>query len=394
MEWNSTETIIIEREAGCCQDGSDLRKLLEEYDSAYFRWQDYIDRLISESGLSYNQLAARSGVSKNTLRDWCQRGTKPKSRDTLIKLGFGLDMSLEELNRLLFYGGRFHRLYPRDLQDAACIFVLRQRMQHGGDRKYNYCLAQHLCQEALQMAGNKELEGGQSDSGKETGVSRVSCTPHPGDSLNETQAAMDRLLLLETQQEFFEFVAQAGLALTVSRSKLTSYIQDFIQMRLREWESLEGTPISWHGLALRWGSEGELEKMLSCLKHHGMVPRRDRLIALGLRLSMTMPELNTMLNYAGMEGLYARDKLECVLIYALQNIELLHPEVQLGNALQLLHVTKDREIKQQCSHIVEEYMERCYRGEDGDWTQLAEYICGVLEELDLPEAEELLLLLR
>ena len=134
--------------------------------------------------------------------------------------------------------------------------------------------------------------------------------------------------------------------------------------------------------------------MISSLKHRGIVPKRRHLIALGLRLEMTMPEMNTMLGYAGMEGLYARDKLECVLIYALQNLELLHPEVRLGNALQLMQITKNKEIRTQCSQIVEEYMERCYQGENGDWTEVAEYVCRILEELKLPEAEEMLTLLQ
>lgn len=383
MEWNSTETIIIEREAGCCQDGSDLQQLLLEYEASYFDWQEYINRIVTESGLSYPQLAKRCRISKNTLRSWCLQGGRPRSRETLIKLGFGLDMTLSEVNRLLFYGGRFHRLYPKDLQDAACIFVLLQRQRYGGDRSFDYDMAMQLFCEAAQYRLPE----------KQASVPQVEKRAQ-SDAEEETQTAMERLLSLQTQQEFQEFIAEVSSGIAVSHKRLLEYLSDFIGMRLLELARQEGKPVSWHQLASMWDASGEFEKMISSLKHRGIVPKRRHLIALGLRLEMTMPEMNTMLGYAGMEGLYARDKLECVLIYALQNLELLHPEVRLGNALQLMQITKNKEIRTQCSQIVEEYMERCYQGENGDWTEVAEYVCRILEELKLPEAEEMLTLLQ
>lgn len=390
--WSSTETVMMEQEAGCCQDGSDLRRLLARHHDDYVQWHQYVNRLVLESGLSYRKLAEKCGLSKTTLRDWCVRGTIPKSRDSLIKFGFGLGMTAEQINRLLMYGGGFHRLYPRDLSDAACIFVLNLR-QNGGDyQECDYSLAMSLCCDAQRMNDGGALDDGRSDAVLERSV---------GDedySDMETQVAMNRLALVNNRQEFLEFVNSMGLWGRDAQGKryrrLVAYLQDFIDVRLRERSRQEDMAVSWHGLARDWGSNGELEKMMSCLKHRGMVPRRDRLIALGLRLEMTMPELNVMLDYAGMEGLYARDKLECVLIYALQNVELSHPEIAFDNALQLQQVSKDPLVRRQCLRLIEEYMERSYREEDGDWTELSQYICGILEELDLPEGEVLLDMLR
>ena len=75
-------------------------------------------------------------------------------------------------------------------------------------------------------------------------------------------------------------------------------------------------------------------------------------------------------------------------------MELSHPEIAFDNALQLQQVSKDPSVRRQCLRLIEEYMERSYREEDGDWTELSQYICGILEELDLPEGEVLLDMLR
>lgn len=66
--WSSTETVMMEQEAGCCQDGSDLRRLLARHHDDYVQWHQYVNRLVLESGLSYRKLAEKCGLSKTTLR--------------------------------------------------------------------------------------------------------------------------------------------------------------------------------------------------------------------------------------------------------------------------------------------------------------------------------------
>ena len=368
--WSSTETVTIEREVGNCEDSSDLQRLLECYDDTYIRWHQYINRLVTESGLSYRQLSERSGLSKTTIRDWCIRGTMPRRRESLVRLGFALEMDRFQIDRLLMYGGGFHGLYPRDVLDAACIFVLNLRKkEEEPSEKPSYEMALELFREATEK------------------------TVESNDLLMTTQMAMERLLTTETRQDFLDFMLQLSQG-EKNRGHLVEYLTDFLEARCRERSRQENGSISIHGLAGAWGSDGEVEKMLSCLKKHGMVPRRDRLIALGLRLGMNLSELNSILMYAGMEKLYARDKLECVLIYALQNLELRFPVVARENAFLLQNLAKDPKLRHQCKELVEEYMECSYQDEDSDWTELSEYICGILEELELPEAEWLLKTLR
>ncbi|MBR7148262.1 MAG: hypothetical protein IKD13_05475 [Firmicutes bacterium] len=371
--WSLTETVTIEREAGNCSDSSDLRELLACYDDAYVRWHQYINRLVTESGLSYRQLSERSGLSKTTIRDWCARGSLPRRRESLIRLGFGLGMDRFQINRLLMYGGGFHGLYPRDVMDAACIFVLNQKKciaEEGRNERetldtFDYNMARELYRDVVETTD--ENDGG----------------------MMTTQMAMDRLLTVETRQDFFDFMGQLN-SNSQGRSQLLSFLTEFINVRRTERSRQEDGPVSFHRLAESWGEDGELEKVMSCLKNHGMVPRRDQLITLGLRLGMNLSELNQILSYAGMEGLYARDKLECVLIYALQNLELRYPGIARENAFLMQDLARDPQLRNRCKALVEEYMEYNYRDEEADWTELSEYICRILEELELPEAQWLL----
>ncbi len=94
-----------------------------------------------------------------------------------------------------------------------------------------------------------------------------------------------------------------------------------------------------------------------------------------------------------MEPLSVRDRLDRVLIYALQQLALTHPELALGNATGLLSVTRDAGTRRRCGELAREYWQNGYRSGPDDVESVARYVRTLLERLDLEEADELLPLL-
>ena len=355
--------LALEQRAGSCETIDDVLEMLEACSEQYLSWQSFVAELLEASGYSYNRFAAACGIGKNTIKRWCLQGGVPKSRDAFLKVGFGAGMEPDQVSFMLSRFGGYPGLNPRDPFDAICIFCLRKRC--GGDTRFDYGAAEAIYARYL--------------------PERQVC----GIDSATTTKLMERLLSIDTETEFAQFFHEYGPSLSGRKQKLERYLEDFLTVRRLEAGRGAGRPASLHSLHL----PPEMEKQLSAMKKHGAIPRRRSLIALGLHLDMTLEELDMMLQYAGMDRLCVRDRLECVLVYALQQLALTHPELALGNATALLAVSRDPVTRQRCSALAEEYWNICYRSEPEDVESVSRYLKQVLEQLDLEEAEELLPLL-
>ena len=344
-----------------CENIADVLALLGGPDGWNASWQDYFAGLLDGSGLHYSRFSALSGLSRNTIRSWRLQGSVPRSRDSFIKVGFGASLSPEAVGQMLSRYGGYCGLNPRDPFDAACIFCLRRRAENGTD--YRYADAEALYHRLLPKR------------------------PPSGDPALSTTKLSAHLALIDTEAAFTVFFQEYGAELCARKLKLERFLRDFLTMRRLE-ATREGGG-SLHSLCL----PTRVEKQLSQLKRHGMIPRRRDLIALSLHLGMTLEETDTVLKYAGMEKLSVRDRLESVLIYALQQLALTHPELALGNATGLLAVTRDPETRRHCTELAQEYWQNGYRSGPDDINSVAQYVRTILECLDLEEADGLLPLL-
>ena len=352
-----------EQEADRCESVSEVLALLDESGEAAAGWQTFITEVLDGTGLSYSRFAALCGISRNTLKKWCTQGGAPKSRDTLVKIGFGAAMEPAAVSSMLSRYGGYCGLNPRDPFDAVCIFCLHCRC--AGDSRFDYGAAEALYRRLLPETD--------------------SC----GTITSTTTVLMARILTINTEEEFTRFFQEYGADLCSRKLKLERYLDEFLTIRRLEAGRDDGKATSLHGLQL----PEAVEKQISILKCHGVVPRRKNLIALGLHLGMTLEELDLLLEYAGMERLWARDRLEAVLIYALQHLALTHPELALGNATALLAITCDAATRRRCSDLAQEYWNACYRSEEEDIQGVAQYVRQILSQLELEEAADLLQLL-
>lgn len=167
---------------------------------------------------------------------------------------------------------------------------------------------------------------------------------------NDTVQLLTELMDLETEQEMLSFVRENSLAYKNAYRKFYDYIIKFIEENSKD--AVSGKRYSIHALANFQGWSSSLRKCVSAIYKGSYFPMRRKVIALGLFLNMNLEQINTSLSLAYMEELYAKNPLESAIIYALEDAKL-----------------KDMIF---CDGSVELY----------------DYVCSVLRELQIPEAEE------
>ena len=86
----------------------------------------YIQQLLKEKDIKKSKLLYDTGLSRSFLYA-VLKSEKTPSRNSLIKLIFGMNASLPESYNLLNYAG-YQPLYAKDLRDTILIFGLKQKM--------------------------------------------------------------------------------------------------------------------------------------------------------------------------------------------------------------------------------------------------------------------------
>mgnify|MGYP003816006717 CR=1 FL=1 len=352
-------TVKLRDEAERAEDAEDLRALLRRYEQLYTNWQREFSRLLDESGLSYARLSECSGISRNTLRHWCVSGGAPRCRSSFIRLGFGFSMTPEQTSLLLTRYGGYPGLYPRELFDAACIYQLSR-----GGRRYDDALA--LCD---RCAGQTQ-------------------TPGPPEGTTRAAQALRRMT---ADREFEAFALSHADLFRDPHEKL----REFLRVRLLACgcDPVSGKSLPVHSLFAQEGISVRYEKDVSLLMTRGVVPRRERLIALGVRLGLLPNELDELLHLAGMEPLCAKNRVECILIYVLQQLALCHPELEMDSAARLLLVSPEPAVRAQCRALIGQYTAAAYHSEPDEADAALDLMRGLLASLAPDEAGELLELL-
>ena len=257
-----------------CETVAEVAALLADREGSDGGWQTYLMELLDRTGLSYGRFAARCGLSKNTVRRWRLQGGSPRSRDAYLKVGFGAALEPEAVSRMLSYYGGYGGLNPRDPFDACCLFCLGRRAR--GDLRYDYAAA-----EALYHRLGPEA-------------------PPEGRRCLETTVLLARLSAADTEADLAAFLRTYGPELTGRKEKLERYLSEYLTVHRLEAARSGGG--SLHSLGL----PAPVEKQLSLLKCHGILPRRRTLTALGLHLNMTLEELTGCYQIFVTGGLYVK----------------------------------------------------------------------------------------
>ena len=287
---NNLKTVYIREIISRCEDIDGLKEeILPMIDSQKKQWKAKIEQIISESGLSKKEFASACGVSRVAVNAWCQ-GAIPRNRETFINIGMVAGYDLEKMNRLLQRYGRYPELYSKSLEDCVCIFVLNQGYGKETLNKYNYILnkiKENIIRD--DKAENEDIE---------------------------TESFNEKLSDVKNEDELEKFIADNVATFATAYNKFYSYVRMHIMANNNNpvgsaFELAEGQ---------EWSSS--LRQCVSAISQKKWYPTRNKIISIGLHLSMDHDQINEMLKLAHMENLCAKNIFESIIMFILDDASL------------------------------------------------------------------------
>jgi hypothetical protein len=359
----------------------EIRALLQQLTQRHNSWSAYLGAELESRGLTSSELAKRAGITRQGVDRWRNQGVTPGTRLMYLKLGMALEMDREQVDFMLQRYGRYPKLYAKNLDDALCIYAINAYRNHLPESEpYHLYPFGHV--EALRRTLREEI-------GRWENEGRLSVSM-------PTSTVADSIARHLTDAAFVQFVRQnKEVFLSPGYWRLTKMIDDFI--RIQQIDALDTAGnVTLHGLIDAGILNASLERLSTNLKTQNEVPSRMRLIAMGLSFNMTTELIDHMLILAGMEPLYARDRVELVVIFGLEVAHLFDPTMEYEIALKLANQNDDPTIREHCTKLmaVNENMVYEERGCYCDFYGVCDYIRYFFTMLDMnQEAEELLSLL-
>lgn len=351
-----------------CEDLNDMQLFLDRHSEYFTDWKAFINYLLDSGGYSYTQFARLCGISRNTIISWCEDGKIPRSREQFVRIGFAVNMSLNDINDFLQRYGKYPKLNAKNIEDAVTIFSLHSHLN------YDQCL--ELKKHFLSILEHILNE-------------RKHSKEYTYFSTNQIES---ELLTVKSLIDFETFVDKNAKAFVNCYVNLSDFIDSYISLNTQHTSESSGTLNGF----LRESIDNPrliagFNTMVSKLKCHGTIPSRIHLIALGIHLRMTAEDINTMLDFAGMEPLCAKDKLESIILFAAEYAVIQNPEIEFSNAFLLKQYTKNVKLKEKCDSVINRLAITDYKS-DSD-TDLFEYITQTLFNIDSDITDDLLYLL-
>ena len=298
-------------------------------------WSEKIREILAQRRYTPQALATLCGVSRSGVVRWLE-GSVPGRRDTFIRIGFAGGYDLAEMNKFLQRYGRYNQLYAKSLEDSVYIFVLNSETL-----PHTYTVCQELLERIRSRLQHPETA--------------------PADS-KETGLLSRELLTLETADELERFVQDNLGQYRGAFSKF--YDQVWSHITALNWDYLNQNcadrrdAFSVKQLADTQGWSASLRRCVSEIRQRKWFPQRTKIISLGIHLNLNRDRIDELLELVHMEPLCAKNPVEGAIIFALMDADVseLIPDPELRDAS----------------------------------TDLCEHVREVLEQLELPDARELI----
>lgn len=318
------DTIYIKDIISRCEDIEDLKhQIFPLLKSQQDQWKDKINEIITENRYNKMSFANACRVSRVTVDKWC-KGSIPKNRETFLRIGMAAQYNRQQMDQLLTRYGQYPKLYPKSLEDCVYIYVINKYAETEALREYDLIL------ERIRNRINEGLE-------KEEKV------------VEDTSTVLVNEKLLEVQDEddLEKFIAENATAFASAYYKFYAYVKMCVRA------NYQGYAGSVFELAESQEWSSSLRQCVSAIRQNKWYPTRNKIISLGLHLSMDHDQIDEMLELAHMEPLCAKNIFESVVMFILD-------DASLNNMLDT-------------------------QSEDYDPDELCRYARDVLKELDLPE---------
>lgn len=321
--FHDTDTIFIKGEISKCEDIDDLRQqILPLLKSQQEQWKVKINEIITQNGYTKSAFAETCGVSRVSVDKWC-KGSIPKNRETFFRIGMAAHYDITQMNQLLQRYGQYPELYSKTLEDCVCMFVLKSDYGRDAVEKYNDILERIKSQ----IMSRQDFAG----------------------SSESTVLVNEKLLKVRDEEELERFVEDNTAVFLDAYRKFYAYVKMCIKA------NYQGYAESVFELAEGQGWSSSLRQCVSAIRQNKWYPTRNKIISLGLHLSMDHDQIDEMLELAHMEPLCAKNIFESVIMFILD-------DASLNNIMDT-------------------------QSEDYDPDELCRYARTVLEGFDMPEMD-------
>ena len=288
------ETVSIREEISRCEDLEDLKQMVfPKLHTQQEEWSRKVKEIIRENGFTKSKFAGLCGVSRVSVDKWC-KGSIPKNRETFLRIGMAANYSLEEMNRLLQRYGRYPALYSKSLEDCVCIYVINHDYGEESIGKYQFIL-------------NKIKESIIRDDSAET-VANVT-----------TEKFDAELSKVQGEDELEQFITDNIAMFSNAYHRFYAYVKVNIATNYHVEPAYEGSVFK---MAEVQGWSSSLRQCVSAIRQNKWYPTRNKIISLGLHLSMDHEQIDEMLGLAHMEPLCAKNIFESVIMFILDDASL------------------------------------------------------------------------
>lgn len=282
VEINDVKTAKLNDEISRCEDVEQLRQtILPLLKSQKIIWEEKIFEILEETGYTKTKFAELCGVSRVSVDKWC-KGSLPKNRETFLRIALAANYDMERTNQLLQRYGRYPALYSKSLEDCVCIFVINNNYEADKLQKYQYIL--NRIKEQIT----------ETNSGANVDIT--------------TEKFEDRLLTMDTEDKLEQFIAENTAVFSLAYHKFYAYVKMYM-------EANDMGP-----LVQGWPSS--LRQCVSAIRQNKWYPTRNNIISLGIHLCMDHEQIDAMLQLAHMEPLCAKNIVESVIIFILEDASL------------------------------------------------------------------------
>lgn len=287
---NNSMTVYIMDEISRCEDVEELKeKIIPLIKTQQEQWSKKINEIIEENGYTKSEFAEMCEVSRVSVDKWC-KGSIPKNRETFFKIGMAAHYNIDLMNQLLQRYGRYPALYSKSLEDCICMFVLERNLGKETLNKYQYILKK--VKDAIIKDNLEEKE-------------------------NVSTDKFDKSLLeIQDEDELERFITENIAIFSFTYHKFYAYVKMCINANYIRYAD----SISDFAVIQSWSSS--LKQCVSAIRQNKWYPTRNKIISLGLHLSMDHDQIDEMLELAHMEPLCAKNIFESVIIFILEDASL------------------------------------------------------------------------
>ena len=292
-KYGGLETVTIKEEISRCEDLEDLKEIVfPKIRTQQDEWSRKVKEIIQEKGYTKTKFAEICGVIRVSVDKWC-KGSIPKNRETFLRIGLAAGYSLEKVNQLLQRYGQYPALYSKSLEDCVCIYVINHGYGEETIEKYQLIL----------------------DKIKENIIREDSA-----DSVdNVTTEKFDaKLSEVQDEEELERFITDNVAMFSNAYHKFYAYVKMIIATNYMEPAYAE----SVFEMAEVQGWSSSLRQCVSAIRQNKWYPTRNKIISLGLHLSMDHEQIDEMLELAHMEPLCAKNVFESVIMFILDDASL------------------------------------------------------------------------